>query len=168
MGGDFTVNSELGQGTTFSFTMHLAPMLTEFAGDHELDFADVFNQLDLGGKRILIAEDNEINQYLLVEMLKPTGAELLVVENGKLAVDAAKTQKIDMVLMDVQMPVMDGIQASREIREFADKEELPIIAVTANALKDDKREGLLAGVNDYITKPIEPAYLGMALKQWIK
>ena len=168
MGGEFKVSSTINQGTVFSFVIRLEAVYYEFGLDDEFESDNIFRQLQLHGKRILVAEDNEINQFLMEEMLTPTGAEVVVVENGKLAVEAVQSQHFDVVLMDVQMPLMDGIQASREIRKIVGYHELPIIAVTANALKDDKEQGFDAGLNDYITKPIEPKQLALALKEWIK
>ena len=167
LGGTFSVTSAPGKGTVFGFTMQL-----EDAEDSALEQvgpdADLgLRQLDLSGKRILIAEDNDINRLVIEELLIPTGATITMAENGRIAVDAARAEAFDLVLMDVQMPVLDGIQATREIREFACRETLPIIAVTANAMKEDKDRGFAIGLNDYITKPIEPKELAMALRRWL-
>ena len=167
MGGEFSVRSEPGRGAIFSFTMDLAVAGEQF-GQAEDDTSEGLRGLHLEGKRILVAEDNDINQLLMEELLASTGAEVSLVENGLLAVEAAKTGTFDLVLMDMQMPVMGGIQASKEIRIFASRDELPIVAVTANAMKEDKELGVAAGLNDYITKPIDPQQLIMALRRWVR
>ena len=169
LGGEFAVTSEIGRGTTFSFTMRL---LVDDSGAarraEEGSLDDAFEQLQLVGKRILVAEDNAINQVIMQELLAPAGATVIMVDNGQQAVDAARTQALDLVFMDMQMPVMDGLEATRKIREFAGMGDLPIIAVTANAMKEDKARGFESGMNDYITKPIEPQHLLAMLRIWLK
>ena len=168
MGGEFSVQSVDGRGTTFSFTLRLEPdrnALNE--GPEGTPPADM-RQVSLENKRILVAEDNAINQLLMEELLRPTGAEIVMADNGLQAVDAVKAQRFDLVLMDMQMPVMDGIQASREIRAIAGCKDLPIVAVTANAMKEDKEQGFAAGLNDYITKPIEPQQFALLIRRWIR
>jgi len=164
MGGKLDVVSELGKGTTFSFILELEPI------EHLQNSSDsVFSSgsLFLKNKRILVAEDNDINQLLMEELLQATGAEVVIAENGQIAVDLAKSEHFDIVLMDMQMPVMDGIKASQEIRKFASYNTLPIIAVTANAMKEDKDKGFAVGLNDYLTKPIDPMQLMIVLETWI-
>jgi len=168
LGGVFSVRSTVGGGTTFSFTMLLRP--NPDGGLHtaeELSLDDAFADLDIAGKRILIAEDNAINQLIMQELIAPSGARVVMADNGQLAVDAARTQKFDLVFMDLQMPVMDGLEATRIIRTFADMNTLPIIAVTANAMKEDKDRGFASGMNDYITKPVEPGRLLEILRIWL-
>ncbi|CAK7070066.1 MAG: Sensor histidine kinase RcsC [Desulfovibrio sp.] len=168
LGGDFTVESVLGEGTTFSFTMRLkmnpngGPMLSEEAA---LD--EAFANLDIAGKRILIAEDNAINQLIIQELIAPSGVVVVMADNGQQAVNAVRTQKFDLVFMDMQMPVMDGLKATKIIRTFSGMDDLPIIAVTANAMKEDKAKGFASGMNDYITKPVEPLRLLEVLRFWL-
>jgi len=121
------------------------------------------------GAHVLLVEDNKINQIVASEMLQMHGVELTVVDNGQKAVDAVTQQDFDLVLMDVQMPVMDGLTATRAIR-LLDKpgiNKLPIIAMTANAMDTDYELSLEAGMNDHLTKPIDPAKLRLALETWI-
>ena len=121
------------------------------------------------GARVLLVEDNKINQMVASEMLKMSGVELTIVENGQLAVDIVTLQDFDLILMDVQMPVMDGLTATRAIR-LLDKpgiDKLPIIAMTANALDVDYQRSLDSGMNDHLTKPIDPVKLQLALENWI-
>ena len=165
MDGNFEVSSTPDVGSAFSFTMCLEtapPDEEEEQADGPVDFT----QLQLSGKSILIAEDNEFNQLIMRDMLGPTDAEVVIVENGLLAVEAVMAKKFDLIFMDMQMPVMDGIQASKTIRALAGAGGIPIVAVTANAMKEDKEKGFEAGLNDYITKPIDFAHLFRVLKKW--
>ena len=105
-------------------------------------------------KRILIAEDNDSNYMLMTYILK-SQYEIFRAFNGREAVEKAKTEKPDMVLMDIKMPIMDGLQATRLIR--AEMPDLPIIALTANAFDNDRQQALDAGCNDFISKPVNAA-----------
>jgi two-component system sensor histidine kinase/response regulator len=132
-------------------------------------------EAQLGGiahARILLVEDNEINQLVACEMLRGAGLAVDVAENGQLAVHsvaaaAAQQQPYDLVLMDMQMPVMDGVTASRLLRETYSAAELPIVAMTANAMKADRDRCLEAGMNGFVTKPIHPDELWRALLRWV-
>ncbi len=167
--GRFSVTSTPGQGTTFSFFMRIqeAPggLLAE-TPDANLDTA--FGQLQLQGVTILVAEDNLINQIIMDEFIRPSGATVLLAANGLEAVETVKSRHVDLIFMDLQMPVMDGFEATSRIREFADADSLPIIAVTANALKEDREKGFARGMNGYITKPIEPKLLLEVLRTWTR
>jgi two-component system sensor histidine kinase/response regulator len=150
---------------------------------------------NIQGARVLLVEDNEINQQVAKEILESAGLNVIVASNGQEAVDAVKTNAYDAVLMDVQMPVMDGYTATRKIREW-EKEvilrraqpsrgqktedrkedsalspqssELPIIAMTAHAMAGDEDKSLQAGMNGHVTKPIDPYQLFSTLQKWIK
>ena len=167
MRGDLTVASALGEGSTFEFSMRLVLDSTTPQQREELSQEMDFGKLDLSQKRILIAEDNEINQLILQEMLAPANPILVTVGNGKLAVEAVQVNNFDIALMDMQMPIMDGLQATKTIRETHSQERLPIIAVTANAMLEDKNKGHEVGMNAYLTKPIDPAELFRTLKYWL-
>jgi hemerythrin-like metal-binding protein len=119
------------------------------------------------GARILLAEDNFINQQIAQETLESEGLVVDIANNGKEAVAMIAKIDFDAVLMDVQMPEMDGYEATRLIRETPQYSELPIIAMTAHAMKGDKEKCLAAGMNDYITKPIEVDRLFTTLKKWV-
>jgi len=119
------------------------------------------------GKKILLAEDNVINQQVAKEILRQAGAEVVIAENGQLAVEACKQQTFDLVLMDMQMPIMDGYQASEAIRRSIAFEKLPIIAMTANVMKGDKEKCLQHGMNDYIGKPINRARFFTTIEQYL-
>jgi two-component system, sensor histidine kinase and response regulator len=116
---------------------------------------------ELAGVRILLAEDNEINQEIGEALLTAAGAEVEVVANGELAVAAASAspKRFDVVLMDVQMPVVDGLEATRRIRRFADAKALPIIAMTAHVMEDERQRCFAAGMTDHIAKPLNPDVL---------
>jgi two-component system, sensor histidine kinase and response regulator len=122
-----------------------------------------------GRLRILLAEDHEINQKVAVGTLEAAGHEVAVVKNGKEALSALRKQSFDVILMDVQMPVMDGFQATAAIREDEKRSgrHMPIIALTARALKGDRERCLAAGMDDYVSKPIQPEHLLRAIGAWV-
>jgi CheY-like chemotaxis protein/HPt (histidine-containing phosphotransfer) domain-containing protein len=121
----------------------------------------------LEGARVLLAEDNEINQQVAREILSGAGLEVTVVSNGREAVDVLATSRFDAVLMDVQMPVMDGYTATRLIRADPRFAALPVIAMTAHAMTGDEEKSAAAGMNDHVTKPIDPDGLFETLAKWI-
>ncbi len=120
------------------------------------------------GARVLLAEDNEINQQVAREILEGSGLVVSIANNGKEAVEKVKAGTYDAVLMDIQMPVMGGFEATREIRRDERFKGLPIIAMTAHAMAGDREKSLDAGMNDHVTKPIDPDELFSALAKWIK
>jgi signal transduction histidine kinase/CheY-like chemotaxis protein len=127
----------------------------------------------LAGARILLVEDNEINQQVATEILSAAGFSVEVAENGQIAVNLvqarfAENLPYDIVLMDMQMPVMDGCTAARLIRESHAAAQFPIVAMTANAMKDDRDRCLVAGMNAVVTKPINPDDLWKALLKWVQ
>jgi two-component system sensor histidine kinase/response regulator len=121
----------------------------------------------VAGARVLLAEDNELNQQVATELLQAAGYVVDLAVNGKEAVRMVGESTYDVVLMDMHMPVMDGEQATRLIRANPAFAKLPILALTANAMEDDLRRCYEAGMNDRVTKPIEPAELFAKLKQWM-
>ncbi len=120
-----------------------------------------------GGRRLLLVEDNEINQQVAAELLTAAGFQVDVADNGALAVEMVQRDRYDLVLMDMQMPVMDGLEATKRIRELPGLGRLPIIAMTANAMVADRQRCLDAGMNDHIAKPIEPATFWEKLQAWL-
>ncbi|AMC33292.1 response regulator [Janthinobacterium sp. B9-8] len=120
------------------------------------------------GARVLLVEDNHINQEVAREFLQSVGLLVDIAENGQLAIEQLQANHYNIVLMDMQMPVMDGLTASREIRKLKGFQLLPIVAMTANAMQGDRERCLAAGMNDHITKPIEPEALWKMLIKWIK
>ncbi|WP_374486080.1 response regulator [Zoogloea sp.] len=121
----------------------------------------------LRGARVLLVEDNELNQEVASEMLLQVGLQVDVADNGRVAIDKASGGHYDLILMDVQMPVMDGLTATREIRRLPACAGLPIIAMTANAMAGDRERCLQAGMNDHVAKPIDPEALWATLMRWI-
>jgi len=120
------------------------------------------------GARVLVVEDNEINQQVAHEILVGAGVNVSLVNHGQEAVEAVKENEYDAVLMDVQMPVMDGYEATRIIRSDPRFRELPIIAMTAHAMTGDREKSLEAGMNDHVTKPIDPDQLFTTLLKWVQ
>jgi len=123
---------------------------------------------NIRGARILLVEDNEINQQVAKEILEGVGLNVTLAGNGQEAVDAVQKENYDVVLMDVQMPLMDGYTATREIRNLKSEiRNVPIIAMTAHAMAGDEEKSLSAGMNGHVTKPIDPDQLFAALQKWI-
>jgi CheY-like chemotaxis protein len=120
------------------------------------------------GANVLLVEDNEINQQVAREILEGAGLKVNLANDGQEAVNAVKENEYDAVLMDVQMPVMDGYTATREIRKDERFKELPIIAMTAHAMAGDEDKSLESGMNGHVTKPIDPDQLFATLQKWIK
>ena len=166
--GDIFVQSTVGTGTCFSFFMQL-PLSAEIpeANMKKIDIKTAFSNMNLEGKSILVAEDNLINQMIMCELIKPTKATIIIAKNGQEAVDIVRKQHFDIIFMDLQMPILDGLAATSIIRKFATAEELPIIAVTANAMKEDKEKGFSSGMNRYITKPLDPKQLLAVLNEYL-
>jgi signal transduction histidine kinase/PAS domain-containing protein len=155
MGGSIAVESEEGKGSVFSFTIPVSwsekPCQTGGADD---DYETSGSALSvLKDKRILLVEDVEVNRMIVAAMLEETGCVIAEAENGQIAVDMVKQGDFDMILMDMQMPVMDGLTATREIRKLGSR--VPIIAMTANAFKEDAEACITAGMNAHVAKPIE-------------
>jgi CheY-like chemotaxis protein len=158
MGGTIDVQSSPGMGTSFTIALGLHPADQEAqadpscqpAGQTEPDLPR--QQIDLRGLRVLCVEDNKTNQKLIRTVLAQAGVEVRVVANGQLALQVATGEAFDAILMDMQMPVMDGYEATAQLR--ASGCELPIVALTAHALAGDREKCLHVGCNDYLTKPI--------------
>ena len=167
MGGNIWVESKEGQGSAFSFFIKMPIAKEKLGHQGASSIATAFENLDLITRRILIAEDNPLNQFVLQEMLKPTGVHITIANNGQEAVDAVQAESFDLVFMDMQMPIMGGLEATSKIRELPKAKTLPIIAVTANAMEDDKDKGLAAGMNAYLTKPLDAAKLLHILNTWL-
>jgi two-component system, sensor histidine kinase and response regulator len=130
---------------------------------------DTFKQLaTIKGSRILLVEDNELNQEVATELLRDAGFIVDLAENGQIALDKLRAADYDIVLMDMQLPVMDGVTATREIRKDARFKDLPVVAMTANAMLGDRDRCMAAGMIDHVAKPIEPENLWKALLKWIK
>jgi CheY-like chemotaxis protein len=118
--------------------------------------------------RVLLAEDNKVNQMLAVALLRKRGYDVTIADNGREAIDLVRRSTFDVVLMDVQMPEVDGFEATAAIRamESATSRRLPVIAVTAHAMDGDRQRCLDAGMDDYVSKPMDPEKLEMAIQRW--
>jgi two-component system, sensor histidine kinase and response regulator len=122
----------------------------------------------LRGARILLVEDNEINQQVARELLEDAGLVVEVADNGQIALHLAHKAPFDLVFMDMQMPVMDGVTATREMRKLEPLANLPIVAMTANAMEQDRRRCMDAGMNDFLVKPIDPYDMQSILLRWVR
>ena len=166
MGGSLTIRSRPGTGSTFTLTIPAGPLegvaMLADPGEAVLSAPRVVDELgqaplSLAGVHVLLAEDGPDNQRLISTVLRKAGAVVKVVENGRLAVDAALSEPFDVILMDMQMPEMDGYDAATLLREKGYDD--PIVALTAHALTEDRQRCLDAGCSDYLMKPIDRAKL---------
>jgi two-component system, sensor histidine kinase len=156
MGGDLILESGVG-GATFVFSLQATPIPTPAGAIEEVEDHD---EPDLDALRILMAEDNAINQVVVRTMLEATGVALTVVDDGQAALKALAADAFDAVLMDINMPVMDGMTALAEIRAgHAGDPDIPVIALTASAMSGDRERFLAMGFDDHLGKPIRPAEL---------
>jgi signal transduction histidine kinase/ActR/RegA family two-component response regulator len=161
MGGELEGSSQLGVGSTFSLVLPLplvehppAAVGASVSGAAAPTPAPEPQDM-LRGRRVLVAEDHPVNQKLVAALLKNLGCEGVFCENGQLAVHAIHQQSFDLVLMDIHMPVMDGLEATRQIRQkYPDPVALPIIAISADVMNDAKENALTAGINEFLPKPV--------------
>lgn len=169
MDGDIRVESEAGIGSTFNFTVKFGKMkLFSEQSIHEKTVITPESLNALQGSRILLVEDNKINQIVVLGMLESLDVIVDVAANGKEAVELAQTMLYDLILMDLQMPVMDGFEATKVIRMISEYKEVPIIALSAAVMQKDKELTSAVGMNEHLSKPIENDALLETLVRWIK
>jgi CheY-like chemotaxis protein len=171
MDGAMSVESVSGKGSTFRFNVKMEAVESmekaAFSAHSEPNEVDA----DAGAvpeAEVLLVDDNFINQEIAVELLRYKTENIDVVNNGAEAVEAAERKRYDLIFMDIQMPVMDGLEAARRIRAIPGREaeRLPIIAMTAHAMQGDYDKSLAAGMNDHITKPLDVAELYRVFHKW--
>ncbi len=169
MGGEIDVQSVVQQGSTFTFTILMDSCLpacsaetTEWATDAEGQIKARF-----GGRKVLLAEDEPINQEVTLLLLEETGLKVVLAADGVEAVEQVRHTDFALVLMDMQMPRMGGIEATLAIRNIPGRESLPILAMTANAFDEDRRQCMAAGMNDFISKPVKPEVMYATLLKWL-
>ena len=169
MGGDAGVSSTPGSGSIFWFTAHLkkGEIDTETEEAAALEVIEEIIRNNHGGKRILLAEDEPINREITVMMLDEIDLVVDLAEDGLQAVDMAGKNHYELILMDMQMPHMDGLDATREIRKQPRGANIAILAMTANAFAEDKARCFDAGMDDFITKPVQPEALFSTLLKWL-
>ena len=166
MGGEIQIESEKNRGTTSTFSLLLPIGSVADLPRQEVSGSALAIRESLRGKRVLLVEDNEYNRVLAMSFLRQAHIEVAEAENGAVAVELAREQAFDLVLMDVQMPVMNGYEATQQLRHTLGL-QLPIIALTANAIRGDNQKCLEAGMNDYLSKPFHEDELLKIVHEWL-
>jgi PAS domain S-box-containing protein len=168
MGGDAGVESQSGVGSTFWFTARLGRgQLAESVETRDQSSPESMIRLRYTGTRILLVEDDSINQEVALALLEDTGLKVDVADNGLQAVAKATDTDYALILMDMQMPEMGGVEATRAIRQLPARRWTPIVAMTANAFDEDRELCIAAGMSDFVPKPVDPEVLYQTLARWL-
>ncbi len=180
MGGTINLESKVGKGSTFEVCIKVKTVADASTTDintlglNELFASESYAQVDLGclkGKQILIVEDNAINQEIAMAMLEEYELTIDMANNGQEAINKFKINQYDLIYMDLQMPIMDGLEATRQIRsmenELNHEHKVPIIAMTANVMSEDRIRCASAGMDGHVAKPISPSELQLSLVKWL-
>ncbi len=167
MDGALWIESCAGQGSTFSFSLSFPLCDDDIILDESKNMIPTKGFHTMRTERLLVVEDNEINQIIAYELLQEAGYTIDIASDGLEAIQALKTNTYAAVLMDIQMPVMDGLTAAKKIREHPEYQDLIIIAMSAHAMQGDRDISIKHGMNDHITKPIDPKVLYSTLEKWL-
>jgi CheY-like chemotaxis protein len=170
MAGETGVISTPGQGSTFWMTARFRPVIDRTVPTNTAQASNPEHRLNQEFRhvRLLLAEDDWVNQEVALELLRDVaGLQVELATDGRAAVDLARTQQFDLILMDILMPELDGLEATREIRQLPGYATTPIIALTANAFDNDRQRCQAAGMNDYLAKPVDPDQLFTTLLKWL-
>ena len=161
MGGEISVQSVLSKGSLFNFTIDLRSSSKAVRLERKKDLIMDFNNI-----KILVVEDNEVNMLMISAMLKKWNCQVLKAINGKEAIDILGKENVDLILMDLHMPKMGGMEASEIIRNKLNL-NTPIIALTANAIVGEAEKCIKAGMNDFISKPFKQIQLNQKINEWV-
>lgn len=167
MGGEVGAISARGSGSTFWFTVKLPRVVRKPAEATPAASAEAVLRREHAGRRVLLAEDERFNREITGELLRDVGLVVLLVENGREAVALAEREPFDLILTDLDMPEMDGLEATRRIRALPGHERTPIVALTANVLSEDRARCIEAGIDDFLPKPAQPNTVFALLVSWL-